>query len=156
MINPIFRKISILVSLILLTNSCCNKSNENSGSIIADLNIDNFPYYQQLDCYNIPDTCCIRDDSTYKSIFSIIAPSSNCDQLTLPNIDFEKTSILIYKIFEHSIAYFHKNVEIDTMNKTATYSISISHCICPDQCRTYSYNIVVVPKIPIDYKIIFK
>ena len=149
----ILKFILVLICTCMLI-SCCNEHDDNNGIIISDLNVgDN---WQGYDCLNLPDTVCIRDDSSYRKIFKIDTTKSTCKGLVLPTIDFNKNSILIYQKNEDGRIFFHRNVQVDSVNKLITYSISTTRCFCPDKCENADQNIVVVPKIGIDYKVKFK
>jgi hypothetical protein len=145
--------ISTLISINLLI-SCCNEHDDSSGIIVSELKIGD--YWQSYDCLKLPDTLCIKDDSTYQKIFKIDPTNSTCNGLILPSIDFNKNSILVYQKNEGGRTFYHRNVQVDSTNKIITYSISTTQCFCPDKCESFNQNIVVVPKIDKDYIIKFK
>jgi hypothetical protein len=143
----------LLISVSILI-SCCNEHNDSEGIIVSDLKVGD--YSQSYDCLNLPDTICIRDDSTYQEIFKIDSKKSSCKGLILPSIDFNKNSILIYQYHEGGRIFFHRNVQVDSINKVITYYISTTRCFCPDKCENTDQNIVIVPKIGKDYKVKYK
>ena len=151
-----FRLSLLVLSLIVILGSCCNESGSSSGQIISDFEVTNYQEYKHYDCYNIIDPICIRNDSTYEKTFTLASQNNDCNELILPSVDFAKNSILIYPIFEGSRAYFTRNVQIDSLNKVVTYTISIDKCFCPGKCETFDYNMVLVPAIGIDYEIEYK
>jgi hypothetical protein len=148
----VIRFILLLIYVSVLI-SCCNEHDDNTGIIISDLRFGDYPLGDNS--LKLPDTICIRDDSTYQRIFKIDSTKSN-GELGLPSIDFSKNSILIYQKNESGRIYFHRSVQADSVNKVITYSISTTRCFCPDKCDNSDQNIVVVPKIGKDYKIIYK
>jgi hypothetical protein len=152
-------KLVVLIEIILLSvalNSCCNKHDENSGVILADFEIENYPDWRIKNCYNLPNTYCIVDDSTYKKIFSRGVHTSECPILKLPALDFSKVSLLIFKKDMPTPTNFNRNVEIDTIQKIISYSIKVKRYFCPDASGSLSYNMVIVPKIGNDYRIEYK
>jgi len=144
------------VLMIALLNSCCTQDNLNYGLIVSDLEIPNFNQNNDDGCYNIPDTLCIKDDETYRKTFARISFTSDCNTLTLPPVDFSEYSILIYKRLVRANARFHRNVIVDTHNRVIVYTITTSNCFCADVCETFSYNIVLIPKLEQGYKVIYK
>jgi hypothetical protein len=147
---------TILVLFIGFLSSCCNEKDENSGSIISNFSIDNFNEYNYFHCFDLYDTICIRNDSVYKKIFSLKDQKTECTSIILPKIDFSKNSILIYYVNSGGRTYFHRHVEIDTLNKLVTYTIATVGCFCPDKCISSSYNIVIVPRIKDNFKVEYK
>lgn len=150
------RLIQILTCFILLltSNSCCNENDENSGIILSDYKIGTdyfYPYYLIT-----PDTACIRDDLTYRTKFVIDTTCNNCKNVTLPEIDFSKVSLLVNRKTIHGRTYFHRDVTVDSISKIITFQITTTGCYCPDKCESLDLNIVIVPKISDDYKIIYK
>jgi hypothetical protein len=141
--------------------SCCNEHNEDSGIIKSDYTIggtDNsngLNYNVDIRCLLTPDTACIRNDSVYKALFKIDS-TSECKNAILPTIDFNKYSLLVNRKSVSGNVYFHRNVFIDSINKTITYQISLEYCHCADMCHSEESNIVLVPAISKDYKIIYK
>jgi hypothetical protein len=139
---------------IILNNSCCHENDENSGIIISDYKIEAdyfYPYY-----LTTPDTACIRDDLTYRTKFVIDTACHNCKNLTLPEVDFSKVSLLVNRKSIGGRTFFHRNVSVDSVRKTLTFQITTTSCFCPDKCESFDLNIVIVPKISNDYKIIYK
>jgi len=141
--------------LVLIFNSCCNESNQNFGFIICELNIDGF-HISNYHCLNLPDTACIRDSVQFSKIFKISGTDSDCEKIKIPEIDFEKYSILINHKFDKGKKFYQRNVEIDSLNKIVTYLIDIESCMILVDSETESYNIVIVPKIDNNYKIDYK
>jgi hypothetical protein len=143
----------VLAVCLYLFTSCCNEHDDNSGMIMSDFHVGDFS--QGYDCFNLPDTICIRDDSTYQKVFKTETTKSSCAGLSLPLIDFNKNSILIYQK-GGGLEYYHRQVQIDTVGKIVIYSISTTRCFCPDKCSRANQNMVIVPKIGKDYKVQFK
>lgn len=145
--------IILLIVGITFLNSCqdkCNKSDEvNEGLIISTFDID-------WNCDNT-HTACIFNLKEFEDY----AQSNNCGKETnpvLPNVDFSKHSILIYNIIESGCVIFNRNVTIDSTKKTVTYSIYHTKCRCGYVVMdiwTVENNMVLVPKIPEDYEVIF-
>ncbi|HNX65945.1 MAG TPA: hypothetical protein PKH02_03630 [Bacteroidales bacterium] len=144
------------VLMIALLSSCCNEENVNMGLIVSNLEIPDFDQNYDGGCYNIPDTLCIKDDDTYRKTFARISYTSDCNTLTLPPVDFSEYSILIYKRFVMANARFHRNVIINIPNKMVVYTITTRNCFCADVCESFSYNIVLIPKVGDGYKVIYK
>lgn len=147
-------QISFFVLLIFLNGSCCHEIDENSGIILSDYKIDCdffYPYF-----LSTPDTACIRDDMTYRNTFVIDTSFNGCKNLSLPSIDFSKVSLLVNRKQFGGRTYFHRNVTVDSTSKRVIFQITTSTCFCPDKCENLDLNIVIVPKISIDYKIIYK
>ena len=141
----------LLISIIF--NSCCKKHDENSGLIITDFLIDSIPDWKIKECCNIPNTYCIRDDSTYRKIFAITSHNAQYQLFNLPIVDFSKVSILIFKKTMTSPTNFYRNVVIDSNLKRFRYTIKTESYFCPDASGTFSFNMVIVPKVGICYKI---
>jgi hypothetical protein len=146
----------IILTTFVLVSACCNKEDENSGAIISDLIISDLKDYQQIDCYSFLDTLCIRDDSTYEATFTLDPQKAGCNNISRPFVDFSGNSILIYSRFESANLRFNRNVTIDSVKKTVTYTISTDKCFCADKCFTEDFNMVLVPRIGRDYRIIYK
>jgi len=141
--------------LLLLNNSCCNEKNENSGIIISDYKIEEADYFYPS--YLItPDTACIRDDISYRTKIVIDTSYNSYKNLTLPVIDFSKVSLLVNRKFPNGRIFFQRSVYVDSVSKTVTFQITTTSCYCPDKCESLDLNIVIVPKISSDYKIIYK
>lgn len=141
----------------LMLSSCCQEQDENSGAIIEVFTFDNLDEYHYKRCLELPDTMCIRTDSVYKKTFSLSYYKPGCGQLSIPEVDFSINSILIFHKFEYGNLYFHRVVTIDTVGKVVTYEIHNTKCIClGTTCIRESYNVVLVPRIPEDYKIEYK
>ena len=136
-------------------NSCCNESNENSGVIQSDLNIDGF-YIVTYKCLDLPDTVCIRDSAKYEEIFKVKGTDSDCGKIKLPNVDFAKYSILVNHKDNSGKIFYHWSVTVDSTNKIVTYLISTVSCPIFVDYETESYNIILVPKIGNDFKIRYK
>ena len=134
--------------------SCCHEHSESNGVIISDFKVGTDK--QTYDCLSLPDTACIRDDSTYRAVFKINSSRETCNGLVLPKIDFNKNSILIYKKDIGGRLFFHRDVLINSNTRVVTYIIATSKCFCPDKCETYDQNIVVVPKIGKEYTVRFE
>ena len=155
------KNVIYLILLISIIISCCNEHDEDSGIIKSDYaiggtyNFDGNSYNVDNDCLLTPDTACIRNDSIYKSLFKIDS-SSYCKAAILPTIDFNKYSILVNRKSTSGRVYFHRNVIVDSINKTIIYQISTTYCHCIDICFSKASNIVLVPAISMDYKIIYK
>jgi hypothetical protein len=142
----------VLFSLVIFTvSSCCNKDNTNSGKIISDFEIQNYNIYTDQSCLNIPDTICIRYDTTFTRIFK-----TDCKGPIIPHVDFTKNSLLIYQKHQEGIVLFHRDVKFDTIAKIVKYTINFSKCFCYDKCETNDYNMIIVPRIPDNYKIVYK
>ena len=137
----------LISSYLLIIAACCNESDSNSGLIISKLDID-YINYTLLD---IPDTSCIRSDSSYKILVVDISEQSN-----LPYINFDKYSILTNLKLENGRIFCDRIVTVDSLNKTVTYTVKTKSCKCMDKCDNSDYNMVLVPKIGNDYKVIFK
>ena len=150
-----FKHYIVFLCFCILQSCACNKHNSNSGIIESDFNFTN-GYANPIECLKIADTLCIRDDSTYKNIFKIDYYNSNCKDLYLPKIDFDKNSILVYNTQERGNLYFNRNVLVDSIHKIVTYNIKTSSCYCYDVCESPELNIVIVPRIDKSYKVIFK
>ena len=149
----IIRFILVTISICILI-SCCNEHDDNSGIIIINFNIGDDS--QKYDCLNLPDTICICDDSTYRAVFKITSTNSKCNDIVIPNVDFTIHSVLIYQKSLGGRIYYHRNVQVDSLNKIVIYSISTTKCFCADVCENNDQNIVLVPKIGKDYKIKYK
>jgi hypothetical protein len=127
--------------------SCCNENDTTSGVIISNIDLEDINY-SNLD---IPDTGCIQTDSSYKAL--VTEPSLRDN---MPYVDFSQQSVLInYKAVNGRI-YCDRNVISDSTKKIVTYSVFTKSCRCMDKCKTYDYNIVIVPKIPMGYKLVYK
>ena len=142
----------ILLALIMTVSSCCDENDSSKGAIIEDIDLD----YLQFQCIGELDTMVIRDDSTYKAVFAIDSNKKDCKKLRFPEIDFNMNSVLIFPKMESGRYYFHRNVEIDSSNKEAIYSITTTSCHCIDKCLSDNPNIVIVPKIEDDYIVKFE
>jgi hypothetical protein len=141
--------------------SCCNEHNEDSGIIKSEYilggsnTLGGSNYNVDIDCLITPDTACIRNDSEYKELFRIDSVSY-CKNATLPSIDFNKYSLLVNRKSILGRVYFHRNVVVDSLNKIITYQISIQYCRCIDVCHSQESNIVLVPAISKDFRIVYK
>jgi hypothetical protein len=147
-------QIFICCVMLILNHSCCNEKDTNSGIILSDYKIDTdyfYPYYLIT-----PDTACIRDDLAYRTKFIIDTACNKCKDLTLPEVDFSKVSLLVNRKSIGGRTFFHRDVTVDSANKTITFRITTTGCFCPDKCESFDLNIVIVPKISNDYKIIYK
>jgi hypothetical protein len=146
----------VLYSFVLLFfYSCCNEHDDNNGIIVSDYKIEG-DYEDTYYCLKTPDTACVRDNLTYKTLFVVDTISNNCKRLILPSIDFSQYSLLVNRKWTNGNIYYHRNVTVDSLNKTVTFQISTSSCFCPDKCSRFDLNIVIVPKISSDYKIIYE
>ena len=133
--------------LSLIIESCCDENDSYSGVIISVIDLD-FINYTNL---NLPHTGCIQTDSSYKSL---VTEPSLWDEM--PLVDFTKQSVLInYKHVNNRI-FCDRNVIIDSIKKNVTYTVFAESCNCMDKCKNYDYNIVIVPKIGSDFKILYK
>jgi hypothetical protein len=122
--------------------------------IISDYKIDTDIFYPRF--LKTPDTACIRDDNTYRNSFIIDTSNNRYKNLSLPTIDFSKVSLLVNRKFYGGRTFFHRNVSVDSVLKTVTFQITTSSCFCPDKCESFDLNIVIVPKISNNYKVIYK
>jgi hypothetical protein len=146
--------IALLTGVLQLNTSCCHEQDDNSGAILTDYKIGADYFYPH--CLTTPDTACIRDDSSYRESFIIDTTCYNAKNLTLPTIDFSKYSLLVNRKFWSGRVYFQRNVTVDSINKIVTYQITTTSCFCPDKCESFALNIVIVPRISNDYKVIYK
>lgn len=108
-----------------------------------------------LRCLNITDTFCIRNDSAYHAFFKMDATAKNCEALELPFIDFNENTVLVHALAGRH-TFFHRTVSIDEASKTVTYEITTDHCGCADVCVRQSLNAVLIPKIPDDFRVVYK
>jgi hypothetical protein len=148
-------KILKLIVVVLLLNSCCNESNENSGIIQANLEIEGF-YNTSYHCLNLPDTACIRNDSLFVEIFKITGTDADCGEITLPEVDFSNFSILINHKKNSEKLFYHRTVTVDSTNRIVTYLVSTVSCPSYADTETESYNLVLVPKIGNDFIVEYK
>jgi hypothetical protein len=139
-----------LISISLI--SCCHESDDNSGIIRRNYTIGGI---NDINCLLTPDTACIRTDSEYRALFTIDS-SSYCGTAILPEIDFSKYSLLVNRKNTLGRVYFHRLVTVDSTNRTITYEITETYCKCIDVCSSNESNIVLVPAISNDYRIIYK
>ncbi len=138
--------------LCIFVSACC-KRDESAGDIVSDINIDNLG---NLACYKLPEQLCIRDDSTFQAIFKLTSSNTGCDTIHLPVVDFSKNSVLLYLKSSADNRHFQRQVTIDNDSKAVHYVINSSKCYCADKCETISLNMVLVTKIPADYKVEFQ
>ncbi len=146
---------TLIIFIILILTSCCNKSDENYGIIQNNLDIDGY-YISTYDCLNLPDTACIRNSDQYNEVFSVTGTDSDCKNIKIPDVDFSEYSILINHKEESGKIFFQRTVSVDSLNKIITYLITTEGCPVITDYRTDSYNIVLVPKIGEDYSVEYK
>ena len=71
-------------------------------------------------------------------------------------VDFSKYSILINHKSSGGRHFYHRSVTLDARNKTYTYLITTGTCTEFTHNTTESYNMVKVPAIGKDYKVVYK
>jgi hypothetical protein len=92
----------------------------------------------------------------YENIIRAHPANVNCDTAKLPEIDFEKFTLLGKETHGGGCGVkFEREVLKDTKNKKIIYKISVEY-IGPCYMLFVSYNFVLVPKIPADYEIEFQ
>ncbi len=138
-----------------LAVSCCNEHDENSGLITGDFIVEGFSN-ADFYCLSLPDTACIRDSAAYAKIFKVTASYNDCANIRLPEVDFSKYSILINHKSSGGRHFYHRSVTLDARNKTYTYLITTGTCTEFTHNTTESYNMVKVPAIGKDYKVVYK
>ena len=148
------KNVIYLVLLISIIISCCSEHDEDSGIIKGDYRISDD--FTNIECLKTPDTACIRNELKYRDLFVIDTSAHVCKNMVLPTIDFNKYSLLVNRKNTRGNLYFHRNVIVDSINKIITYQISTTSCFCADVCESNNLNIVLVPSISSDYKIIYK
>ena len=151
--NYLFLSLCSFILLIPAFYSCCHEHGDDEGIILSLYKISDGPSH--ANCLKTPDTACIRTDSELTALFVLNTTSDGCSGLSLPTIDFNKYSLLVNRKKTGGRIFFHRNVKVDSANKTVTYQITTTKCFCPDKCANDALNIVVVPKIGNDYKIIY-
>ena len=148
-------KILKYIVVALFMNSCCNESDENSGIIQVNLQIEGFSK-TSYHCLDLPDTACIRDDIQFVEMFKITGTDPDCDKIKLPEVNFSSYSILINHKDNGEKLFYHRTVTVDSTNRIVTYLISTVSCPGFVETETESYNLVLVPKIGNDYIIEYK
>ena len=162
------KKLTFIITLsVVLIISCENKDkNEKTG--IVDITNDcifyNDDVITQRYCFMIPrdskyNEFVFRDDNAYKEYqdkIRVTSSGTNCDTASLPNIDFNKFTLLT-KLSEGtgcSAGYTRKIVK-DYDNKKTIYTIKVEHSGLCDALISH-YNWVLVPKISEDFTIEFE
>lgn len=144
----------MVLILIQLISACCRKKDSNSGEIEAEITIENTGP-PGLGCLIIADTFCIRTDSVYRNFFKQDTNRKNCPVLDLPFIDFNKHTLL-GNFRSGRRDFYHRKVNINHDDRIVTYEITKTSCSCADVCFRASYNMVLIPKLGKDYRVIFR
>lgn len=141
---------------LLLLSGCCRERDSVGVQILEEIHLDHLFEPPGKDCYQLPGTYCIRDDSTFKALFKT-KTASGCDSISLPSIDFSRYSVLLYYRQDGGRVFYDKQVALDTIDKELTYTIRISgNCFCPDKCMRQDYNLVMVNKVPLNYTVVYE
>lgn len=140
----------------MLLSGCCRERDSTGSQILEEIHLNNLFEPPGNDCYLLPETYCIRDDSTFKALFKP-KTASGCDSISLPSIDFSQYSVLLYYRMDGGRVFYDKQVVFDTTLKQVTYAIRISgNCFCPDKCMRQDYNLVLVDKVPDNYTVVYE
>lgn len=147
-------KINYILLVLLLTGckkcSECKKS-ETNGDIVSLYYIPScYDGKIEIGEYYIRDTV-----SLVKLLKTYPNYASNCDTNIL-NVDFSKYTLLGKYVSDNGCKEkFIRNVIIDNNEKTVKYSIySCSKGTCAKKLG--SYNFVLIPKFPNDYRVSFE
>lgn len=146
------QSVIFLFYAVTLLGACCKKHDSNNGDIKMNLDMGSTGNTR---CLNITDTFCIRTDSAYHAFFIPNTLAKSCGPVELPFIDFSENTVLGHAMVGRH-TFFHRNVTIDWASKIVTYEITVDQCGCADVCVRHSLNAVLIPKIPNDFKVIYK
>jgi hypothetical protein len=130
-------------------NPVCKVQSGNRGIIEADYKFS--PSY----CYNISQkNFLVRNDSELHNIFALDSESVNCRSVILPEIDFNKHSLLGQYADVSGGGDFLKTATTNDKEKKIIYEVYPNSCGSTKELRM-SYNLVLIPKVPDDYNVEF-
>ncbi len=145
-IHPLLMAIMIIIMSVACNKpKSCRDNNSVKGDIIRTINVD-------CPLSTTDRSFIVENDSTYQQLLELLPESYSCD---LPVIDFEKETLLGYFTSGNCEASFHGNVTKDASKKKYTYSVKVKQC---GNCKSlvYSYNWVVISKLPADWDVEFR
>lgn len=151
--QKLFKQLVIALSVLLLGfYSSCSKSpkcwggHKNKGIIENSAQIVCEPFSIDLEFV-------IRDDSSYAKTFA--DPGTGLLTCELPAINFDNSSLLGYFGDGQCEVKFIREVTRDENEKNFHYYLIIKSC---GACKknSYSFNWVVVPRIPEDWTVTFE
>jgi hypothetical protein len=161
------KTIYIAVLAILIYNGCKNDDNQYVVTEIKYLRNSELFNCSECNCFSISNIYSrngfvIRDKETYDKyadslrIFPVIS-KINCDTAQLMNIDFNKHSLIGISAGYGACDSINRNIYVDNKNQKVIYQIGIKEyngvCI---QIYLLSLNLVLIPRIPDNYKVYFK
>lgn len=141
---------TLLLLLIVFSQTTCKKYPRRGESVNRGDIVDNF---RGFECYSINtytnDACIIRSVADFDTI-----KGSTCVPAPI-DFDFNSYSVLGQGFKFRCDVKIIREVKIDYNNKQYIYTVNFKDmgtCLRAG----YAFNMVVVPKIPADYKVIFK
>lgn len=138
--DAIFKLLVIGILTNCSKNTKCKGEDRSSGIISNSINLD-------CEAISADKEFCIKADSVFKKVFP-----SNCN---LPTINFSNYTLLGIYSEGQCNTKFERKVEPIEKDKKYQYTITVKDC---GFCKKleYSYNWVLVPKLPTNWKVEFK